>query len=128
MMRINPLYILALVVVLFLISISNLQNTKESLSQSKQENKQYLEVANEYQNLNKNWGKNSNSESKLNNILKVLDIQNISVNKKNKKIEIVIKDADIKKIDKLINKILNENIVIKSLYLTKNDFNMEIVI
>jgi hypothetical protein len=126
MNKINPLYIFIFSVVLFLLSTISIISSSSSLQFKKEDINKYIIVANRYNNLQKSWGKNSGAKNTINKILKSSNIQNASINKTSNTIKIYIKNTSIDILDKFINKVLNEHLIIKKFTLTKNELQIEV--
>ncbi len=126
MNRLKPMYILLFSFVLFLYSIINLNLVNNKLTQTKKESTKYLKIANKYKDLKISWGDIKNQEKRIYSIIKISNIQNANIVKTGKTIKIDIKNLTPRVLDKFINKILNEKIVVDNLILTKSSLTMEV--
>ena len=126
MNKFNPLYILLFSIILFLYSAININLQNTTLLQVQEENKQYLKIATKYNSLQNAWGKNNNTKKKIEYILKLSNIKNAHITIKDKIIKIKIENTKLKSLDKFMNKVLNETIVIINFSLTKNSLLLEV--
>jgi len=126
MSKFNPLYILLFSFCLFIYSMIVLNKTTTKLTQARLLNKQYIQNGQQYCVLQKAWGKQNNTKDKLDKILQSSNIKNAHIITNDKTIKIKIINANLKSLDKFINKILNETITIINLSLTKSTLELEI--
>jgi len=126
MNKINPLFILLFSIVIFLVSLTTLNESKNTLKVLKDEKKEYLKIAINYSMLQKAWGDTSLAQKNIEFMLKAANIQNAKINTHQKELIIDIKNASIKSIDKFLNKVLNDKIIIKDLTLTTNSLFMKV--
>ncbi len=126
MNKINPLFILLFSIVIFLVSLTTLNESKNTLKVLKDEKKEYLKIAINYSMLQKAWGDTSLAQKNIEFMLKAANIQNAKINTHQKELIINIKNAPIKSIDKFLNKVLNDKIIIKNLTLTTNSLFMKV--
>ncbi|MCK5111610.1 MAG: hypothetical protein KAQ94_08825 [Arcobacteraceae bacterium] len=126
MNKFNPLYLLLFSIMLFLYSMVDLKSSNESLLQIKEQNKQFVKISTKYNSLQKVWGKEQGTKKKFENILKLSNIRNANIVTNGKTIKIKIKNASLKSLDKFMNEILNETIVILNFSLTKNNLDLEV--
>jgi len=127
MNKINPLFILIFAIVFFVISLISLSSVKNTLVDAKQQDKQYLVLANEYNSLQNAWGKETRTKQRIEKILKLSNINNARISLNGKIIKINIKNTKIKFLDKFMNKVLNETITINKIILNKNSLYIEAV-
>ncbi|MEA2019872.1 MAG: hypothetical protein U9N59_15680 [Campylobacterota bacterium] len=125
MTRINPILILTLSVVIFIISFSSLHKNQQQLSSEIDNFNSLIVIANKYKGLKKEWD-TKNIEAKVKKIARLSNIKNISFSDKKKIIKITIKDEKIHSVDRFINKVLNDNFIIKKLNITKDTTIVEI--
>jgi hypothetical protein len=125
MNKINPIYIFSLTLIIMLFSVAQLNTAYSLLKTNKQENIQYLKLANEYKKLKITWT-NNNTKEKVMAIIEVLHIRDIKINENNNILSIKMRNSNPNIIDKFVNKLLNSAIVINSFKITKNSFKMEI--
>ncbi len=124
--KINPLYILIVTICLFLYSIIELNLSNDNLLQIKEENKNFIKIATKYNTLQKAWGINNNIQKRCENFLKLSGIRDAHITTNTKIIKIKIRNADLKSLDKFMNKLLNKTIIILNFSLTKNSLDLEI--
>ena len=128
MNKINPLYILIVSAVLFIFSIASVSFSNSKLVEVKEDNKQYMIIANKYQSLQKAWGTNSTSQDEIEKLLKSSGIYNANILKSGKSLKVNIQNTNIKTLDKFMNKVLNKTINIKSFSLEKSSLTIEVVL
>lgn len=126
MNKINPFYILLLSAIIFVYSIFALQNGYSDLSIASKENKEFTNIANRYNGLQKVWGDNKATLKKIENIIKQSNIKNANIVSNDKTIKIEIKNTSLKSIDKFINKLFNESIEVLNFSLTKKSLDIEV--
>ena len=130
MSKINPIYIFIISLCLFLYSVFELNIANDKLIDIKEQNKQYIKVANKYNALQKAWGNNAKRkktlEKRIEKFLRISNINNVNIIKSGKTIKIKIVNSNIKALHKFMNKILNEKMIIKKFSLTKSSLNLEI--
>lgn len=126
MNRINPFYILLLSAIILVYSIFALQNGYTDLSIASKENKEFSNIANRYNSLQKVWGDNKATLKKIENIIKQSNIKNANIISNDKTIKIEIKNTSLKSIDKFINKLFNESIEVLNFSLTKKSLDIEV--
>ncbi len=124
MNKIDPFTVLLLAVAIFLSSFVLLKQSNEELIQSNIELKEFNIVANEYINL-KSTQKTKNKTLKLiDKIIKSLGVKNVDKKVQDKNILVKLNNISLKKIDKFTNKILNQNLNILKLNITKNSVEL----
>ena len=126
MNKINFLYILLFFSLLFIYSIINLQVSNKNLAQMQVKNKQYLEIAEYYHSLQLAWGKDKKIKNKIEHILLLSKIDNVSIITNAKVMKIKIINSNVKSLHKFMNKLLNKTIVISKFSLTKSSLDLEI--
>jgi hypothetical protein len=126
MIKMNPFTILFFSTILFLYSIFNLTTNNNNLNQLIKDNKNYLKIANQYRSLHISWANHNNIKKRLHEMLTASNIKNVNIITKSKSLTIKIKNTDITNLDKFMNKILNESIVILNFTLKKNSLSLEV--
>jgi len=126
MNKFNPLYLLLFSLILFIYSIINLNNLTTKLENTKISNKQYIKNGQKYNALQKAWGKKNNAKKKINGILKLANINNANIITNNRTIRVKIRNANLHSLDKFMNKILNDTIIILNFSLTKSSLDIEV--
>jgi len=127
MNKINPSYLFLVTLVIMLFSIVQLDKTYSVLKVNQQEDIQYLKLANKYKKLKTTWS-NNNTKNNIMSIVKILHIKNITIEKRNNILKIQIKNSNFLIIDKFLNKLLNNAIIINSFKITNNSLKMEVSI
>ncbi|AXH12181.1 hypothetical protein [Halarcobacter bivalviorum] len=128
MNRINPLYILVLLLTLFLISFNIYLNKKDEYSKLLSE-KRVIEIKaknfNQYKN---NWFDNGKIERKIETILKLKEFETEKISKilNKKSVKIVLESKDTRKLQSFLTKFLNENLIVKSLQLERDSIVIQI--
>ncbi len=126
MNKFNPFYILLFSFCLFLYSVIELRISNDNLLIMEEQNKQFMNIANRYNSLQIGWGKDQDTKKRCENILKSSNIQNAKIIINETIIKIKISDASLNSLNKFINKLLNETIVILNFSLTKNSLDLEV--
>jgi hypothetical protein len=122
----NPFYTLVTVVVIFIISIILLNNQSQKLINQQNQNKQYEQLALKYNKLNKAWKNRSKTIKAINYAIKTAKIKNVNITKNQHLAKIQINNTTSAKIDKFLQKILNETIMIKKLSFSNRSLTMEV--
>ena len=122
----NPFYTLVTVVVIFIVSIFLLSNQSHNLINQQNQNKQYEQLALKYNKLNKAWKNRSKTIKAINYAIKTAKIKNVNITKNQHLAKIQINNTTSAKIDKFLQKILNETIVIKKLSFSNRSLTMEV--
>jgi hypothetical protein len=114
-------YFLTGVMLLVSISVYGSYYINKKLQETKHILKKTKHFAYDYDRFSKMWTE-TNTESKINKILNLPLFKNIEITKNstNRDIEMLIDSDDIKSIDLLINKILNENFKIDKINISNN--------
>ncbi|MEA3498624.1 MAG: hypothetical protein U9R16_06140 [Campylobacterota bacterium] len=126
MNKINPLFVLLFSFLLFIYSLISLNSSNIKLENIKDETKEYLSIATKYNSLNKAWGDSRDTKKLCEKILNSSNIKNAKIVSNGKSIKIQIKNSDKKSLDRFMNKILNETIVVLSFSLRKNSLDLEV--
>ncbi len=108
-----------------MLSISTFQKSEVKLNKKIENRDNFIVLSDKYNSLKKVWNKKG-TKKKLEKIAKQSSIKNISFKNNNKVLTIKIKDENIKKIDKFINKILNDSFIINKLNITLTQTTIEI--
>lgn len=133
MNRINPFYILALLVIVFLFLLFKLSNAHEQLSLQKQNYKQTQKMALELSGLKKLYAKSTKTSRALRKILSQPSLKDAKIELKESKklMKITSKKLTKKALHSLMNKILNGSYNIKKLKikrLTKTEVSLDMEI
>lgn len=126
MNRFNPFYILVFSALIFSYSIFLLENENNDLIVATKDNKEFVNLANRYNTLQRTWGQNTKTLKKIENIIKQSKIKNANIISNDKTIKITIKNASLKSMDKFVNKVFNESIEVLNFSLTKKSLDMEV--
>jgi hypothetical protein len=125
MSKISPLTVILFAIVLFLSSLIVLKKSNIALKDEQYNLTTYNQLTKEYYILKNSLLKGNKAKEKLEKILKTVRVKNYSLSKKQKKIILVFQN-DINKVDKLINKLLNTNFIIKTLKIKKDNVTVEV--
>ncbi|RLA82803.1 MAG: hypothetical protein DRG78_06140 [Epsilonproteobacteria bacterium] len=125
MIRINPMLVLLLAIVIFIVSISSLKQSEIELNSQIENRSDFILLSDKYKSLKSTWGK-KDIQKELKKIAKQLSIKDIVVVKKDKLIIVKIKNKNIRDIDRFINKILNNSFLINKLNITSKQAIIEI--
>lgn len=128
MNKINPLYILALMLTLVLLSFQQLNEQKNSFNEKAKEFESLKAKAKEYRNLSNSWANKQNSINTINQIVnsskfrkhKILKVET----QKNLKVKIESKDSKV--LNDFLNRVLNKQLIIEKMELQKDYIALEI--
>lgn len=127
MNKINPLYLLALFFVVMLASFSSLSTAQQTLKSEQNSHKKFVQKAVEFNTLNETT-KKVYVDKVLKEIKKDKFIKQARLNMQTKAKSYLLSLNKItqKAQEQLLNKILNEKLHIKNLYMDKNKMEVEI--
>lgn len=133
MSRVNPLYIVAALVVVFVFALMQLQATNEHLNEVKSEYSEVKSLASELVGLKRTYGDAKKSKKSIQRILRASAVKKADISSKFSKngVKITAESLDKKALNYLMGKILNgayniTNLKIERLSDTKASINMEI--
>jgi septal ring factor EnvC (AmiA/AmiB activator) len=126
MKNVNPLTVLFASIALVLIAFYSLQNAQNNLASSKEDFKNYMQIASTFKNQHSSYSNKTKITQKLQKIIKSSGISNANIINQNKMIKVELKSLSIKQIEKFTNKIFNEKFHIQKLQVTKNSIVLEI--
>ncbi|MEA3314816.1 MAG: hypothetical protein U9Q30_03020 [Campylobacterota bacterium] len=125
MKKINPVTLLLLLIMLFMVSALLLKKSNQELKDLTDELNNVKIISKEYSTLKRSWNDKKQTLKTLDKIIKDSKIKNLSKDVKNKKITINIPNSSLKKISKFSNKILNSNFIILKFKITKTSLYIE---
>lgn len=128
MKRINPIYILALIVTFFILSFSLLSDKKDEYQEL---NKQFLslnEKAKNFKEYNQNWFNEKRVQKKIDTIVKSSSFRKEKILKTQNKnsVRVKIESDNPKVLNKFLNRVLNEKFRFKKLEIQKRTISLEI--
>ena len=124
--RITPItYLLVSISILFLSLILLNESKKELVNKNDSFNK-YKEVSTNYLNLKENWDNSKNSKKIIDNIIKKVGIKDLVKKVNKKRIFIKFETKSVTKVDRFLSKVLNANLNIIYVNITKNSLELEI--
>ncbi|RXJ68317.1 hypothetical protein CRV08_08685 [Halarcobacter ebronensis] len=128
MSKINPLYLLALIVILFITSFIVLQNKKEQLLIAEHDFNQKYALAKEFNLLKRNY---RNKEQKISSIKSLENNATfkkgeLHINESNTNISVSFKSEDPNILENFINRILQERFSFKSFSISLNKVTFEV--
>lgn len=128
MNRLNPIYIIVLLVVLSLVSFMLLDEKKKEFNSSVKDVQALKLLGNEYRVLKTNWRSKRSIENRLNSILNNSSFRNVSISKsfERKKFLVSAKTNNARTLNNLLNKILNEKFLIRKLEIKPTELKVEI--
>ena len=133
MSRVNPLYIVAILLVVFLFTFMQLQTQKEQLVELRGEYSEVKGVASELVGLKRAYGDAKKSKKSLQRVLRssVLKPASLTINYTKKGVKIVSNSIDKKALNYLMGKVMNASYNITALKIqrlseSKASLNMEI--
>ena len=128
MNKINPLYILALMLTLVLLSFQQLNEQKNSFYEKAKEFENLKEKAKEYRHLSSSWASKENTVKTLNQIVNSAQFRKHKILKvetqKNLKVKIESKDSKV--LNNFLNRVLNKQLIIDKMELQKDYIALEI--
>ena len=116
----TPFYILILCVVLFISSIVVLDMSKKQLAKGSDRLDKYIQLSTKYKTLKDNWADSDLMLRKVDSIIKYVGINNADITKTANDYRVTIAKIDIKTSHKLINKLLNENINLSEISISRD--------
>ncbi|MBD3840499.1 MAG: hypothetical protein IE909_01210 [Campylobacterales bacterium] len=126
MKKINPLTLILVSVLLFLVSIVSLQKVNNQYYNEKDQMKNFFTKAQEYVVLKNHWYNKNEIKEKLQKHLKSSGISKFFIGENSSKISVEIDSFTLDSIDKLLNKILNDKFSIYAIELNKSNVKLEI--
>jgi len=125
MKKLNPVTVLLVMIMLFMVSALLLKQSNQDLKNLTAQLNNVKVISKQYSILKKSWDNKKQTLESLDKIIKSSGIKNLSKEVKNKKITIDIPDSSLKQISKFSNKILNGNFIILKFKITKNSLYIE---
>ena len=128
MNRLNPLYILGLLLTLLFISFFSLSNEKKAYFEKIDQVNQLQQKAQEYKALTSYWKNEAFVNKTIDEIVKNSMFKNEQITKTASKEGVILKieSSNPQVLDTFLNRVLNKQLVIKNLELDKNFINLEI--
>ena len=128
MRRINPIYILVILIIISYISFIQVNNKKIELKANVDRLFLFKEKAKVYKTLSQDWNNKSKIEYEINKISNIHQFRTLNISRINKykSIELKISTSEEKLLENFLNKILNENIKINKFRLTSNNLFLEV--
>lgn len=128
MNRLNPLYLILLLLTIVFISFFSLSNEKSLYLEKVKETKMIEEKALEYKAMTSYWRNENFINKTVDEILKSSMFKNEQIIKTSSKdsIKIKIESSNPQVLDNFLNRVLNKQLIIKNLELDKNYINLEI--
>ena len=128
MNRLNPLYVILLFMTIVFLSFYSTSNKKELYFEKVLEVKKLQQKALEFKTLTNTWINEKFVNNTIDEILKSSMFKNEQIIKTTTKesVKIKIESSNPQILDTFINKILNKELVIKKLELTRNSIDLEI--
>ena len=128
MNRLNPLYLILLLLTIVFISFFSLSNEKSLYLEKVKETKMIEEKALEYKAMTSYWRNENFINKTVDEILKSSMFKNVQIIKTSSKdsIKIKIESSNPQVLDNFLNRVLNKQLIIKNLELDKNYINLEI--
>ena len=128
MNRLNPIYILALVITVFIISVFILDEKKDEYKKSNSNFNSLNVKAKEFNEYKNSWFNEDVVEKKLDSILKSSSFrkEKILTTKDKNVIRVKIESNNQKVLDRFLNRILNERFIFKKVNIQKRYISFEI--
>jgi len=99
--------------------------SKNIINETKKFN-EYKKMAIKYNDLKKSWSNIQNQKELINKAIVSSGVKNANIELKNNTIKVKIKNISIKKLNKLVNKILNKKLNIVRFYFNNNSLEIEV--
>lgn len=125
MNKINSFTFTALSVIILLISLLAYKSSIKELKGANEDFIQFEKVSAKYNSLKKNWDPAA-AEKRITKAAKLLRINNLNITKKGRLMVIKSDKLPLNKMDKFLNKLLNESLIIKKLYITNDSFSVSV--
>lgn len=126
MKKINSLTILLISIIIFLIIVNLYKYTNSNIENVKSEYLEIQKLSLGFTTSKKSLYTQRKAEQQLRNITRQLNIKNLSIVKKSKKLIVKVKKMSFYEQDKFLNKVLNEKFIILKLKIEKNELEIEI--
>lgn len=128
MNKLNPIYILALIITLFIVSLSMLNSKKEQFHRLDKEAKTLSVKAKDFRDYKKTWFNEKTILKRLNRILKssTFKKENILKTQNKNSIKVKIESNNPRVLNKFLSRVLNEKFVFKKLDIQKRTISFEI--
>lgn len=126
--KINPIYLLASLFIIFIISFTMKNSYFNALENNKQEFKDFKTDAKKYLDIKNNWSNLKKSGMSISNIISDKSFKNSKIiqNSNATSIQIQIEDKDLNVLSKFLTKVLNEKLLIKNLLIQKDKISFEV--
>jgi len=122
----TPLYILIFFIVMFVSSYVVLGMFQNKLTSSLSTLKKYEKLSNKFQTLKNNWANSDEMLRRVDGIIKYAGVNNAIVTQTNGEYKIVINKIDLKTSHKLLNKLLNENINLSEITISRDKLSFSV--
>lgn len=128
MKRLNPLYILALIITILIITFVSLNNKKDEYDSLNKSVNKLEQKAKSYRNSKDTWFNKKRVENKIDKIINssLFKKEKILKAKNGNLIKIKIESLNQKILDKFLNRVLNEKIILKKLEIKKTSIYFEL--
>jgi len=125
-LNINPLFLLLMSFSILLISIYSFNMASKNIINETKKFNEYKKMAIKYNDLKKSWSNIQNQKELINKAIVSSGVKNANIELKNNTIKVKIKNISIKKLNKLVNKILNKKLNIVRFYFNNNSLEIEV--
>ena len=117
MSRINPLYLVAFMLMMLFFVFFKLEESKSNQKQVREDFEKTNTLALDIVSLKKSWDLGSKNKAKLEKVLKASALRGVDIDKKYKRdsVTLSIKSLNHKHSEYLLNKLLNDSFEIKSM-------------
>jgi len=128
MNKLNPLYILGLIITIFIVSFSLLSNEKEAYKNSVKSYENIKTKSKDFKEYKQTWFDKNKVKRKVDNIVKNSTFRKEKILKieKSNIIRLKIESGNPRVLNKFLNRILNEKLILKKLDVQKRSISMEI--
>jgi len=128
MNKLNPLYILGLIITIFIVSFSLLSNEKEAYKNSIKSYENIKTKSKDFKEYKQTWFDKNKVKRKVDNIVKNSTFRKEKILKieKSNIIRLKIESGNPRVLNKFLNRILNEKLILKKLDVQKRSISMEI--
>ena len=126
MKKINSITILLVSIIIFLVIVNLYKYTNTNVQNVKSEYLEIQKLSLGFATSKKSLYTKGKAEQQLRKITRQLNIKNLSIVKKNKKLVVKVNKISFYEQEKFLNKVLNEKFIILKLKIEKNELEIEI--
>ncbi len=122
----TPFYILIFFIVVFVSSYVVLGMFQNKLTSSFSALKKYEKLSNKFKTLKNNWANSDAMLRRVDGVIKYVGVNNAIITQTNGEYKIVINKIELKTSHKLLNKLLNENINLSEITISRDKLSFSV--